>query len=335
MNVNDQRLTQQLLAWRQGDTLSGIRFRHVARRDLPLSQVSKRIAPDLLAAAPSDEIIVTTEPQALVIVSQTCDIVRAPEHLPFIDVCAVVELSSDISSEARRGRRPRYAPLPALGDAAFADLCQTMSVEKSVLLDVEPSRGVVTTVDQRTFARALARYRARFAFPDAFTDAVDALRRHLQALASKQTPEARLEGMVRSIRAEPLGSDGWEAEHVEVRLYFVVDEEALPLGYSTSSATPVLPADMQQLCTALCETVRNQTSSQREAALNLGWQRLADHWRSKARLGSTADPKQTVQIVEAVAISESEMTVAQYVRSEQLDFDHLSEASPGSAPSAL
>ena len=334
MNVNDLRLTQQLLAWRQGDTLSGIRFRHVARRDLPLSQVSKHIAPDLLAAAPSDEIIVTTEPQALVIVSQTCDIVRAPEHLPFIDVCAVVELSSDISSEARRGRRPRYAPLPALGDAAFADLCQTMSVEKSVLLDLEPSRGVLTVVDQRAFARALARYRARFAFPDAFTDAVDALRRHLQSLASKQTPEARLEGMVRSIRAEPLGTDGWEAAHVEVRLYFVVDEEALPLGYEISPA-PALPTDLLQLCAALCETVEHQTSSQREAALNLGWQRLADHWRSKARLGSTHDPKQTVQIVEAVAISESEMTVAQYVRSEQLDFDHLSEPSPGSAPSAL
>lgn len=334
MNANDLRLTQQLLAWRQGDTLSGVRFRHVARRDLPLSQASKRIAPDLLAAAPSDEIIVTTEPQALVIVSQTCDIVRVPEQLPFIDVCAVVELSSDISSDARRGRRPRYAPLPALGDAAFADLCQTMSVEKSVLLDLEPRHGVLTIVDQRTFARALARYRARFAFPDAFTDGVDALRRHLQSLASKQTPEAQLEGMVRSIRAEPLGSVGWEAEHVEVRLYFVVDEEALPLGYEILPA-PALPADLQQLCAVLCETVEHQTSSQRGAVLNLGWQRLADHWRSKARVGSTADPKQTVQIVEAVAISESEMTVAQYVRSEQLDFDHLSEPSPGSAPSAL
>jgi hypothetical protein len=326
-------LIGQLQEWRQGDAFAGVRMRHLTNRALPLSDVSRSRA-IALSSATSDEVVITSEFEALVIVSQTCDVVREPNDNPFIDVGPVVRLDAQSAAEARRGRRPRYAALPGIGEDAFADLRQTMSVEKSLLLDKRKIRGLATLDDQRKFARSLARARARFAFPDAFTPSIAPLRDYMQRIASKQSPESEMESLVASIRAEPVDGTEWDSERVKVKLYFIIEDHALPPLLDEGVVT-ALPDSAHELCTLLVSSISQDHSDHRAATLNVGWQRLVSMWQSKATVGSTTTPTQSVEVAEAVALSASEMTVAQYLNSEQLDFDHLSTPSAGSAPQAL
>lgn len=311
-------LIEQLQDWRQGDAFAGVQMRHLANRALPLSDVTRSKA-SALSKATSNEVVITADFEALVIVSQTCDVVRDPAVNPFIDVSPVVRLDAQSAGEARRGRRPRYAVLPGVGQDAF---------------DKAQVRGLVTLDDQRKFARSLARVRARFAFPDAFTPSIAPLRDYFQKIASKQSPEAEMESLISSVRAEPVDGTTWDSERVKVKLFFIVEDRGLPLllGHVPVAALPISAHD---LCTRLVASLKEAHSDERAATLNAGWQSLVDMWRSKTMVGSTKAPAQTVEVTEAVALSASEMTVAQYLNSEQLDFDHLSTPSAGSAPPAI
>ena len=78
----------------------------------------------------------------LVIISQTCDIMRDCRQLPFLSLAPVVKLTEPIAGEARKGHRPRFIPIPGLGDECFANLDNVITAEKSVLLGLKPKRGL-------------------------------------------------------------------------------------------------------------------------------------------------------------------------------------------------
>lgn len=261
-------LIEQLQDWRQGDAFAGVQMRHLANRALPLSDVTRSKA-SALSKATSNEVVITADFEALVIVSQTCDVVRDPAVNPFIDVSPVVRLDAQSAGEARRGRRPRYAVLPGVGQDAFADLWQTMSIEKAILLGKAQVRGLVTLDDQRKFARSLARVRARFAFPDAFTPSIAPLRDYFQKIASKQSPEAEMESLISSVRAEPVDGTTWDSERVKVKLFFIVEDRGLPLllGHVPVAALPISAHD---LCTRLVASLKEAHSDERAATLNAG-----------------------------------------------------------------
>ena len=56
----------------------------------------------------SDPSAITTEVLGLVVVTQTCDLVRSCVERPFVEVAPLVELSEAQIEAARRGRMPRY-----------------------------------------------------------------------------------------------------------------------------------------------------------------------------------------------------------------------------------
>ena len=220
---------REMDSWRQGDVVATekIPFVTLALAELPLSKAAVEAAEEGPSA---DHILeVFTEERGLVVLGQTCDIVRSCTERPFIDVAPLVELEADDYREVQRGRSVRYAVVPSLAaERLVADLDRVMTVEKALLAYYRESRlpGCVTDAERRALASSLARRRGRFAFPDDFAEGVGRMVDHIVAKHGKESPLGRfLAGLV-DIRA--LCTD-WEAEAPTVIILFV---------YRTLAETP-------------------------------------------------------------------------------------------------
>ena len=132
------------------------------------------------SAAVSDQGVDLAESavRGLVVLTQTCDIVRTSRERPFLEVAPLVEVSAQVAHEIERGRRPVYAIIPALRTRRLvADLDRTMTVAKAVVAQWVRMVGCRTDAEARRFALALVRKRARVAFPDDFTVLVEDYKR--------------------------------------------------------------------------------------------------------------------------------------------------------------
>lgn len=204
--------------WRQGDCVVGEHW-FVYRLDAtaPLTEAA-------MAAAKQGADLAETEVYGLVIVSQTCDIVRSCDDRPYIEVAPLVEVSAETLATIERGRRPRYAFLPGLAASSLvADLDRVMTVEKALLLGWKRVPGCKTDQDARIFAQALARKRTRFAFPDDFTAFANKLHKRLQAKHDRRSPEGEALRALREIRVRAAPS--WKHEAVDVFFWFIRNEE--------------------------------------------------------------------------------------------------------------
>lgn len=123
-----KRIDAVLQEWRQGDlALQELWFVHVGDASTPLTPAASEATSDGLQALES-------EVKGLVVVTQTCDIVRACIDRPYVEVAPLVQVSDDDLQLIKRGRRPAYATLPSLEpDRLAADLDRVMTVEKAVL----------------------------------------------------------------------------------------------------------------------------------------------------------------------------------------------------------
>ena len=79
--------------------------------------------------------------------------------------------------------------------------------------------------EARRFSQALARKRARFAFPDDFTDFAKQLESRLLEKHDRQSDEGRVLRALREIRvrAAPL----WEAARIELTFWFIREEDEI------------------------------------------------------------------------------------------------------------
>ena len=214
------RVDTALQAWRQGDCVLGEHwFIHRFDPAVPLTEAS---------AAVSDQGVDLAESavRGLVVLTQTCDIVRTSRERPFLEVAPLVEVSAQVAHEIERGRRPVYAIVPALRTHGLvADLDRTMTVEKAVVAQWARIAGCRTDTEARRFALALVRKRARVAFPDDFTALVARLQARLLERHDKQSEEGRALRALREIRVRAAPS--WEATTVEVTFWFIREEEAM------------------------------------------------------------------------------------------------------------
>lgn len=110
------------------------------------------------------------------LISQTCDIVRSDRD--YVIVAALTDLPATQIGLAQRGSMPRYANLPAMPAATFADLDHITTLPKSLLRGRTRIPGVDPTAwDQvRNLSRSIGRKFSRFAFPDAVVPWFDPLR---------------------------------------------------------------------------------------------------------------------------------------------------------------
>lgn len=100
-----------------------------------------------------------------------------------------------------------------------------MTVEKSVLMNWERVPGWATDAQARAFAQVLARKRSRFAFPEAFVQSVQKLRRRLIEKHPKHSDEGNALRALREIRVRAAPS--WDAEGVELFFWFVREEDSV------------------------------------------------------------------------------------------------------------
>lgn len=200
--------------WRQGDLALEERwFVHVGDPTEPLTDAAADASEGGLQA-------LTSEVDGLAVVTQTCDIVRNCVDRPYIEVAPLVRVDQVAIVDVQRGRRPALGNLPALVDKSLvADLDRVMTVEKSIAAKWKRSPGYVQDADGRAFAQALARKRARFAFPDDFTDVVKKLQARLSDKHDRNTEEGRGLRALREIRVQAAPS--WDASQVSLFFWFI------------------------------------------------------------------------------------------------------------------
>jgi len=196
-----------------------------------------------------DPSAITTEVLGLVVVTQTCDLVRSCVERPFVEVAPLVELSAEYLDAARRGQTPRYF-VAALGTlAAYAiDLDRVMTVEKSVVAGWKRASSDLDEAGLRALQRALARKRARFAFPDDFTGLVAPFRKRLVEKHGRQSDEGRALRALREIRVQ--ATPNWDADEVRLSFWLLAEEvDAVSLKHqSYSCEDPTGPRRQPPYC---------------------------------------------------------------------------------------
>ena len=207
--------------WRQGDFVLGplgfiVRF----NPDIPLSPG------DRIDASDSD--LYEEDVEGLVILTQTCDVVRKSRDRPFVEVGPLVRVGDDAFLQTiRKGSSPRYAYVPAAAPRMLvADLDRAMTVEKSLLATWKREIGCPTDQDQRNFAEALSRKRGRFAFPDDFVSAAEGLRVRITQNHAKGSSEGESLRSLREIRVAAIPQ--WDALSVSLLFWFIVLDSASP-----------------------------------------------------------------------------------------------------------
>lgn len=207
-----------LETWRQGDCVLG-EFWFVLRAD-----TSFAITDAGQAAADAGSDLGEQEVPGLVVLSQTCDVVRSCAERHYVEVSPLVKVDPERLREIERGYRPAYAFLPLLADRALvADLDRVMTVEKPVVAKWERTPGWSTDMEARTFAAALSRKRARFAFPDDFTAFVKNLQSRMIGKHEKASLEGRALRALREVRVQ--ASPDWGANEVTLTFWFVRRDE--------------------------------------------------------------------------------------------------------------
>ncbi len=227
-----KRVDAALSAWRQGDfTRDETWFVHVGDGAYPLTDTAAEAEGDGVQA-------LTSEVMGLVVVSQTCDIVRGCTARPFVEVAPLVDIPDADYHQVKKGRRPALAALPNLeAERLVVDLDRVMTVEKSVVATWRRTPGHDTDYDARVFAQALARKRARFAFPDDFTALARKLQHRLTEKHDKATDEGRGLRALREIRIRATPS--WDAPEVELLFWFIRnDTDATFEGKSWADLLP-------------------------------------------------------------------------------------------------
>lgn len=210
-------LDAALSEWRQGDCVVGEQwFMHRFSPARPLTSEA--------ASAMADGADIFETPEAgLVVLTQTCDIVRNWRDRPFVVVAPLVEVTADVVREVARGRRPRYAFVPGVSSLRLvADLDRSMTVEKAVLASLPRVHGCATDEDASRFAQALARNLARFAFPNDFSELATGLQTHLVGKHDKGTAEGEALRSLREIRVA--ASPSWGSANIDLVFMFILSD---------------------------------------------------------------------------------------------------------------
>lgn len=212
-------INNELQKWCQGDFVLGEQwFVHRFNPLFPLTPDSTNLEDD-------QEIdLVESEVKGLVVVTQTCDIVRSCCERPFLEVVPLVEIEAEKISEVKKGKRPQYAYLEGAAERNLvADLDRVMTVEKALILQWDRQQGCVTDEEKRLLRQAIARKRIRFAFPDDFVQFVKRLQKRMQDKHSKHNDEGEALRALREIRVSAKPS--WNDNNPELTFYFIREEE--------------------------------------------------------------------------------------------------------------
>jgi hypothetical protein len=205
--------------WRQGDVIlapEGLEFVHWADLENPLTSEAR----DARDASGADAIaldVVALPVRGFVLVSQTCDLVRDAIKRPYVELAPLLEAEIAHYKQIERLAQPRYAVVPGVSEKKLvADLDRIMTAEKSVVARFPRIRGLGSDVEQRLFARALARKRARPALPDKFVECFRPVADHLKKVFKQTSDEAKHLDALVEFRVSP--DAAWDSPKVIVTI---------------------------------------------------------------------------------------------------------------------
>ena len=211
----------QMASCGQGDVVNLRTFSwHVDVRR-PLTEVSAK------APVNPGHTIVVSESEMMVVVTQTCDVVRSCADRPFVQLSPLIRLEGEAAGQARRGMRPRYAAVPAIGDGAFADLDRIVTFEKSLVAGASRLPGCNNDRERRRFAASIGRKFGRIAFPDDLETTVRGLTSRIRSKHEKDSTEGLALAALEEIRVT--ASPSWGSDRIDVFISFcpATTEDAL------------------------------------------------------------------------------------------------------------
>ena len=158
------------------------------------------------------------------VVTQTCDLVRRCGDRPFVEVSPLVEVDDSVLREVERGRRPNYAFIRGVAERRLAaDRDRVTTVAKSVVASWERVEGCLSDNDTRRLSLALARKRARTAFPENFVAFASPLMKRMSSRHDKESDEGRALRALREIRVR--AAPCWDADEVTLMFSFIRNED--------------------------------------------------------------------------------------------------------------
>jgi hypothetical protein len=287
----------QVRELRQGDVIRDLKVVHVLGAD--------GVAQELPA------------PDGVAVISQTCDVLRAP----YIQVGQIVEMSELDARNAAKGKRPRYAPIPAIGDRYFVDLAVLGSVDREIIENADLVRGVVDAESANRLRISVSRRFGRFPFPDVLDKWLGPLKDKATSKSGKpESPEGRALDRIRQIRVRC--HDDWDSPPYRLTISFILGPDELP----TVPDEPLAPGntiDTIKSIASASEMANLLVSEPLGASRSLLWQTLAEHWVSDC---TKAYKGEIVVDVDCEVVGVDEYTLAAYEDSEQLDLDHLTRS---------
>ena len=158
--------------WSQGDCVLGaLPILWGFDKECPLTDTTREQAEDsepiLGVSIGGDEVA------GLVVISQTCDIVRRASERPFVQVAPLVERSEEEMELIRLRMKPRFGFLPTLAERRLvADLDRVLTIEKAFLAKWERIPAFRDEIQRLSFTETIRRYYNRPAIPEPFVNAV-------------------------------------------------------------------------------------------------------------------------------------------------------------------
>ncbi len=221
-NTNDA-----LQSWRQGDVSldPALEVFHLADLSQPHSDVSRSVSnkvPEELTSQPNIT-PVKEMVEGVVMLTQTCDIVRCCEEKQFVQVAPLVKFNQTKVEETRKLKRPQYAYIPAVASQFLvADLSRCVTLEKVIVARWKRIQGCNNDKERMDFALALIRNRTRFAFPDDFIEASQEFQKFILKKHKKQTTEGEFLRAIREIRVKAAPS--WNIDKIKLTWWFIKEE---------------------------------------------------------------------------------------------------------------
>lgn len=213
-----EQVDERIARWRQGDcVVADDWFLFRVNMDNPLTADAEAA---VVEGAENAEMSV----RGFAVLTQTCDLVRSCADRPFAEVSPLVKVDDQVLREIERGRRPNYGFIAGVADQRLvADLDRVMTVEKAVVAAWERTEGCRAEDEARRLSLALARKRARTAFPDDFVEFARPLMDRMSERHDRQSDEGRVLRSLREIRVRAAPS--WDAGAVELMFWFVRNDD--------------------------------------------------------------------------------------------------------------
>jgi hypothetical protein len=156
----------------------------------------------------------------VVVISQSCDIIRDVESRPYIQVAGLVPATDGEIAKAMKREIPSRIHLDCLIERKLlVDLDVTATVHKSVVAKWKRTAGCTSDEERRRVAAGLARHRKRFAFPDDFNELIRPIR---EWVVSKRSKNSSFGNFVRAILEMRVHCDSWD-EPTELTFLIIVN----------------------------------------------------------------------------------------------------------------